>query len=219
MSKLTSHESAHELLPWYVNGTLEHAERKLVEAHVQDCLTCHLELEKERELRELVKATHAVDVSAEAGFHRLSRRLDNGAYPCNHSFKRALADWWKNSAITSRLALATCSLAAVGALIWGTMPLLVTPLESEYLALTGTARVENQVDIIFADDVTETEIRALLSEINGSIVAGPTQIGRYTVRLEDTTLYHEGLTALIRVMSADDRVRFAGPAILGEPDE
>jgi len=44
-----SHPS--ELLPWYVNGTLEGEELLEVEQHLRSCLTCRREVEELRELR------------------------------------------------------------------------------------------------------------------------------------------------------------------------
>ena len=42
------HRTTQELLPWYVNGTLEGGERAQVEAHLSACLPCRRELEAQR---------------------------------------------------------------------------------------------------------------------------------------------------------------------------
>jgi len=42
---------AHELLPWYVNGTLDEAERHAFEEHVKGCARCAQELPMLEELR------------------------------------------------------------------------------------------------------------------------------------------------------------------------
>ena len=212
------HETVHALLPWYVNGTLEDAERKLVETHLHACLTCSLELKRERQLGESVRAAPTIDISPEAGFARLSHRLDaagrRGNRPPNNHFWN---DWLRLPTV-SRVALATFAVTAVAVLVWGTLPRPAT-VEPGYVTLSGTPSAANHLDVIFADQVTETEMRALLAEINGSIVGGPTEIGRYTVRLGDPALDDEGLRALIREFIADERVQFAGPASLGGPPE
>ncbi len=76
MSELMSHETATGLLPWYANGTLTDEERQRIENHVRGCVTCHLELRKERELHELVQSSPTVNLGPEEGFDKLSHRLD-----------------------------------------------------------------------------------------------------------------------------------------------
>ena len=38
------HEQAQQLLPWYINGTLEADERAMVEAHLSDCADCRADM-------------------------------------------------------------------------------------------------------------------------------------------------------------------------------
>jgi hypothetical protein len=72
------------------------------------------------------------------------------------------------------------------------------------------------IDVIFAPSVTAAEMQALLDAIDGEIAAGPTNLGRYTVRLEggDESATREAVLARLRT---DPRVRFAGPALAAEP--
>jgi anti-sigma factor RsiW len=42
------HEQAQQLLPWYVNGTLEADEAALVEAHLAECAECRADLAAEQ---------------------------------------------------------------------------------------------------------------------------------------------------------------------------
>ena len=222
MSELTRHESVNELLPWYVNGTLGDAEHALVEAHVHACLVCHLQLKKERQLQEFVQTAPTVDLSPEAGFDQLTQRLDDPALLSKHALAGFLARPWANwvsLGMTPRFALATLALAAIAALLWGVVPHPVPPHAADYFTLSRESGSANHLDVIFADHVTEPDMRTLLGEINGSIVAGPTQIGRYTVRLDDPSIDGEGLMELISAMSEDHRVRFAGPTLVPEPAE
>ena len=68
------------------------------------------------------------------------------------------------------------------------------------------------LDVIFAQSITAAEMQALLDAIDGEIAAGPTDIGRYTVRLEgrDASARREAALAMLR---ADPRVRFASPSL------
>ena len=213
------HETVQALLPWYVNDTLEDAERQLVEAHVHACLTCRLELKKERQLGDFVRTAPTIDLSPEAGFARLNHSLDASRNRGTRHPENRLWSGWLGLSTGSRVALATFAIAAVAVLLWGTLPRPATVDEPGDVTLSGGASTANHLDVIFAERVTDTQIRGLLAEINGSIVEGPTEIGRYTVRLDDPALDDERLRALIRDIIADERVQFAGPATLGEPQE
>lgn len=48
--------SVHHLLPWYVNGTLEEAERSGFQGHLPDCAACRAEIDLVRELRARIDA-------------------------------------------------------------------------------------------------------------------------------------------------------------------
>jgi anti-sigma factor RsiW len=45
------HQAAEELLPWFVNGTLEGEELALVVQHLEECVRCQHELDALRELQ------------------------------------------------------------------------------------------------------------------------------------------------------------------------
>lgn len=44
-----NHETAHELLPWLLNGTLDPGERDEVRAHLESCEACRRELDETRQ--------------------------------------------------------------------------------------------------------------------------------------------------------------------------
>lgn len=51
----TLHESVMQLLPWYVNGTLEAAERRSVEHHLEHCAECRDNVELLSQVRHSVR--------------------------------------------------------------------------------------------------------------------------------------------------------------------
>src|SRR5690242_18185653 len=61
------HSAATELLPWFVNGTLEPHEHARVARHLRDCLACNKELALLREVQEmLVRDRTAIAVMPDA---------------------------------------------------------------------------------------------------------------------------------------------------------
>ena len=194
----TSHSSEHqevwELLPWYVNGTLDDRERTSVEAHLMPCTVCQDELARCRNLVAAVRvaAEDAWEPSSEH-FARVLARLD--ATTASTTPRRG---WWDTvraqyerygemlhrTSLLVRWALVTQSaltLVLVGMFVWQ------APWAPErfYRTLSSssdqTAQKRVQVHVVFADDITEKELRALLTEVRGTIVAGPSPLGVYTV--------------------------------------
>lgn len=202
-----SHTRAFELLPWLINGTLEDGERDAVEQHVRACIVCRRELKEQNALRAAVRARRTVDVSAEAGFDRLDRELD--AVP-----GAAQSRWRIRYGSAAAFALATAAgVAVLAVLLW------FTPLpgldRGGYETLATPPAEGALLDIVFADDTTAAQMQELLDRIDGEIVAGPTEVGRYSVRVVGDQAKRRKLDELLRVLAADPHVRFAGPSLAG----
>jgi hypothetical protein len=65
------------------------------------------------------------------------------------------------------------------------------------------------LDVVFRDDVDARRIREALRSVNGQLVSGPTELGRYRVRLGAGA----DAQAVARALAAGD----AGVAVYAEP--
>jgi hypothetical protein len=84
----------------------------------------------------------------------------------------------------------------------------------DYSTLASPSAGESAVlDIVFAGDTTAAEMQALLDDIGGEIVAGPSPLGRYSVRLSRTQTGSADIAELLDALSSDPHVRFAGRAL------
>jgi anti-sigma factor RsiW len=204
-SRPVSHGRAFELLPWLVNGTLSDDEREAVAEHARTCIACRRELKEQQRLYAAMRAHGAADVYAEAGLEGLERELDGEA-----------RRWRVGYVTAARFAVAAAAgLAVLVVLVW------LTPLprvaDASYSTLaapgaTGTALI----DVVFAEETTSAQMQELLDDIGGEIVAGPTNLGRYTVCVRAPK--NEAQRAeLLRSLGADPRVRFAGPSFAEVP--
>lgn len=214
MSMPDAHERTTELLPWFVNGSLDEAESALVEQHVRDCLPCRNALKEQQRLAMLVRDRPLVDVSPDRGFDRLMQRLDGERIG---SRRRPIRTAGPAAGLTAKLAIAASLVVAamLGAGLWMIEREQPAPA-GEFSTLTddGTASGP-RIDIVFADGLTEAETRALLRELDASVVAGPTQLGRYTVRVPPG----DDVDEIVRHLLADPRVRFAGRSFEAEPGQ
>ncbi|HEY8553718.1 MAG TPA: anti-sigma factor [Burkholderiales bacterium] len=158
-------EHPEELLPWYANDTLEGAERERVERHLADCAHCRAELELLRAVRREVKALDAAPPPGELARARLLKEAR----------RSRPARWrWMPVALAASLALIVIQAAVLVSLL---------PGEEGYAPLGARPAQGVIVQVRFAPEATEREMRTLLGAVNGSIVDGPGALGIYRVRL------------------------------------
>jgi anti-sigma factor RsiW len=199
------HSEVAELLPWFVNGTLDEEERARVERHLADCIACSQDLIELRDLQALY-ADESMDLAASEGFARVQRRIEQ--VESNRTSHRRLqrADvrsrwtryWW--GAILIAQAAVIVLLAAA---------LLNRPEPRYYHTLAASpvpAKKGAPLVVVFAADRTEGEIRDLLRSLHARIVDGPSAGGAYTLEV-DADESQRALTELRR----HSWVRFAEP--------
>ena len=212
----TSHQDILELLPWFVNGTLGNAETALVEAHMHSCADCVRALEQCRVLASAVAQeadTNTWQPSA-THFANLMRQVDadsaarNPARGWLEKMQDAFA-WLGATPAPARWALGIqgALVLMLGVGLW------MEPVERDFYQTMSSAAPRAGADrtllkIVFADDITEKELRGLLQGINAEIAAGPSAIGVYTVRMSKSGTPDSGQQAVL-TLRAHPKVRLA----------
>jgi hypothetical protein len=224
-SPYAGHEEMSLLLPWYANGTLSAAESEKVRQHIGVCLTCRKDLAQLDIIAKSVGHEAAVEISPKPSFDRLMARIqaDQGARPTYaapasaEKPRRAWFDSW--SAFVSDALLTRQMGAALATLLLAVfVPFLLRGNASgggnDYHTLAasgGMNRFEKtDVRVVFDSKVTEGEISLLLNSVQGRIVDGPSSLGVYTVRIQDS----EGGSS---VSKAVGRLRQDKGVLLAEP--
>lgn len=168
------HQMTQELLPWYVAGTLDPADRRLVDAHLQECAACRAELESERTL-----SAAFLDLSDAAFPPQGAARPRDLVAARRRSGPRS---WWPSTASGRLAAIAASQLLIVGAAlaVYGG---LSRPADGTYHVLSASAPgpAPGNVIVIFRPDMTEQALRTTLSGAHARIVDGPTAAGAYVL--------------------------------------
>jgi len=206
------HDRAFDLLPWLVNGTLDVTERDAVEQHARMCMVCRRELKEQRQLKVAVGEQPTIYVSAHAGLAELDRRLD--AKPAASRGAREWGGWY---AALQPFAFATAAgIALLAFLLWLT-PLPEMGAERYGTLATEAAGEAKLIDVVFAQQTTAAEMATLLAEVDGEIVAGPSAVGRYSVRIASGRANDAQLSRIVDRLAADARVRFVAPSLAELP--
>ena len=204
------HNTVHELLPWLANGSLAAAERDGAELHVRSCIVCRRELKELERLRLAVRSHPTMHLSAEGGLDRLQRQLDREAAASRPAPRRDVgyAPFFRYAAVAS------VGVAFLGVLLWLAPNV---PNQTGYRTLANPPGESARIDLIFNQQTPVSDIEALLKTVDGKIVAGPSDLGRYTVRIHDGDATDAEVTALIEKLAHDPRVRFSGRTFTESP--
>jgi hypothetical protein len=223
------HDETETLLPWYATGTLETGEARSVEAHLATCRPCRDELARCRALASAAAAAPGPAwTPAPADVRRVLARIETaGAAPEAAGAPapgwlerlRSWAAWLAGSpsrlprwALAAQAALVVLLAAAVG---WQALD----PGRRVYRTLEtgrpGAVVPAVTIRVVFAEDLREEELRRLLVSIGGSLVAGPSTVGVYTIRVVSAAGTSRSLPDILGVLRAHPGVRLAEPAAPG----
>ncbi len=179
-----------ELLPFYVNGTLNADDRLWIEHYLREHPQAANELNWLRSVQ-AVTQEEAVPVSSEVGLERVIHRIRaerpaaSTAVPA--SFVERVREWLSRLIAPTLLKPALAGALAVIALQAVIITTMVGERDDTSLIRTvpplGTAEQGAFVKVNFRPDATEADIRMLLLDVQASIASGPGQLGDYYVRV------------------------------------
>jgi len=224
MSASNRHRDAWELLPWYVNRTLEGRDLDLVTTHLAECAVCRDEIARYHSLATAMQtAPETAQNRLAQGLERVLASIDaiEAAGTPEGGWRRwlsvpsaALRELFQHTPRPLRWAFAAQSALLVLLLGLATWQAAFAP-RAPYrtLADSGVIRhgqaliAESLIHVVFAEDITEREMRALLGRVEGSIVEGPSAMGVYTVEIPARA--PDRVAATVEVLRGDSKVRFA----------
>lgn len=233
------HEQISMLLPWYLNQTLDPAERQQVENHIRGCLSCRRELVHLRRLAAAVKQTSDLDTAAMASFESVQAKFQMARQPAEPSDVNQpdARPEKRDNRMPSLSANATrrrqpirafihnqgMGLAIAASILLAIVPFTIrhglkTPATDGYYTLSD-AKPESsagvELRVVFSKSISSSDIDDILGKINGQRVDGPNSVGAYTIRLDSATGSPD-IGAAIGFLRSQQVVMLAEP-VLGQP--
>jgi len=202
------HEHAMEMLPWLINDSLPGDERAAVLDHAQSCVMCRRELKSLEDLRDSIDSLSSPVPIPEPDMRNINARVDklinrqNWARRSMSWIGEFLASPWRAAYVAQSVLLVV--LAA--ALLWP------ATRDTEYTMLTQASDLADghYVRVVFSPDLTHSDLKELLDELNLRIVAGPSDRGVYTLATENSIVITERDAALASLLKKRS-VLFAQP--------
>jgi len=201
-----------ELLPFYVNGTLEESDRAWVDEYLREHPKSAAELQWYRTLQDTMQRD-APAVSAEVGLDKVMARIRGeraparaAAKPIEPSLGERVRGWLAALAPQPLLRPALAGALAVVVVQGVVIANLATSGDDSSEIRTVKPTVVDPgpfLKVNFKADAREADIRMLLVEINGSLAGGPGQLGDWYVRIPEA-----------RIAAAADQVK-ASPIVDG----
>ena len=186
-----------ELLPFYVNDTLDPSDRQWVDSYLREHPRSAAELQWYRSLQDTMKRD-APAVSAEVGLDKVMSRIRAeraptraAAKPAEPSLGERVRGWLAALApqplLRPALAAALAVVVVQGIVIAN---LATQPDESSELRAVRPTAVDPGpfLKVNFKADAREADIRMLLVEVNGSLAGGPGQLGDWYVRIPEARI-------------------------------
>ena len=169
------HQQVQQLLPWFVSGTLEAAEHRLVEEHLAACTECATDLAHERKFAD---AYVSLDAPANGGWAALKERAVAA------QAMRRRSPWRRLTSRPARFAAIAASQLLLVAASVTAYRLVSNPEQPVYHVLGAESAMlppGGNVVVIFRPDVTEQAMRTTLLAAQARIVNGPTKASGYVL--------------------------------------
>jgi anti-sigma factor RsiW len=188
---MNTSDHPEELLPWYANDTLAGEERAHVERHLAGCAHCRAELDFLTSVRREVKSMDATQGPGDLVRARLLQQVRSS---------RPSRNRWLPAALAASVAIIALQ-AALPTGLW-------SPTD-RFTPLGPAPASEVVLQLRFAPEATEREIRKTLEAVNGSIVDGPGALGIYRVRLDAMRPGEEA-----RIRAAIEALQASAPVVM-----
>jgi hypothetical protein len=221
----TEHQEVWELLPWYINRSLNAIEENRVKTHAKDCIACKIELNQQYQIVEKMQQDTFLQQTAQISFSKLKQRIENQSnisprFAENpEKEQKGLGFFYSNFfrldhvKFFGYVALLAGLLITVSSLFHIPSDLLETT--NVYRTLGSSSDVTHQkgnlIHVVFADSATSKQINDVISGVSGQIIKGPSKNGVYEIWIDEQPINKHEFNGIVNRLRNHKLIVFAEP--------
>ena len=210
--KTSTHNAVQELLPWFVNGTLDDNDLALVHEHLETCVQCRSDVEFHRKLS-VTPLPDDVGVNVDRAYTKLVQQLlaqEGRKSPKTLMARLRGLGQFLGQLLGKLLAdgmtmrwVAGAQFAAIAGLCF----ILFQPQhEAEFHGLGAVENQAGNIVVMFKPQTTEQEWRRILQASGARVVDGPSVTDAYLLKVAPAEEAHA-----ISVLKAEQAILLAEP--------
>lgn len=206
----SEHQEVWNLLPWYINRSLDPVEQDFVKEHVKTCVACRIEINQQQQLFEKLQQPDLLQQVSQASFAQLRKRMQGQSKPRRERklYSNQFLGFVKYTALAASLLLLAMPFML-------NLPIDGSELEGEYRTLANPTEGEhknNVLRIVFAEHSGTEQIEAILNGVSGHIIKGPSKNGIYEVQIGNRQANFQEIHDAILHLRKNSLVVFAEPS-------
>ncbi len=230
------HQELFQLLPWYVNKTLQGTELKAVEEHLSVCLTCKREYLQLQNLARAVADDGSLDTAELASFSRLRKRIHNCSNaeqrtdsPSSPQNNRRASDGgtvnnvkqitsetnWKTSKRSLYQSISALAAVVLLSVLAPRYAEIAVKQNNDFRTLSSdkqhATNAVHEIRVVFAEGMNQQQKNTIVARIHGHIIDKPTPQGVYNVQLGQDVDSQQILN-LVETLRNNTGVIFAEPS-------
>jgi len=215
----TEHQEVWNLLPWYVNGSLESNELFRVKNHIKTCITCRIEIKQQQLLYDRMQHTDFMQQASQTSFAQLKKRLNKPVIFDTNTENGQVRSWsgffsLPIFGLTKYAAMSLSAFLVVLLFIFG-LPINQPEPGGEYRTLANPSETKQRdkvIRVIFVEELDAGQIESILKNVSGEIVKGPSHKDIYEVQIGRQLTDSQELIDVISQLRQNPLVVFAEPA-------
>lgn len=216
VSSNSEHQKVWDLLPWYINHSLDSAEQDIVIKHIKTCITCKIELNKQQQVFDNIQETDILQQVSQVSFVHLLERIDE--QPKLHILPQNNVVEKESKFFPHQLSGFVRYTALAASVLLLILPFILDSLvdkpelKSDYRTLANSAEGKekhNLIRIVFTDQSNPEQIEAILKNVSGQIVKAPAETGVYLVQIGNQQTSPEEIKDAISHLHKNALVIFA----------
>ena len=220
---MTTENELCQLLPWYINGTLEQEKMEAFSLHMNSCENCAADVKQSMELSRAIQTppqgTEELLSQSKFGFSRLQKQIEEQGIASKDkegisissffaSLRRSWSDyqWLYSGSIGAAAAVFVMLLLPVSDISESTN--LANPgyqTENDFVLLSSDNQVVPLIQVLFEEEATERQIRDFVTTYNLELAGNPSSTGVYRLKINNPNQIQTQFDTIL----ATDYVRWA----------